>query len=210
MRVRLECFPANFSSGGVERDDVAIGRRVVNHVLIDREGFRPLGRTDLRILVRPLVLPDDVSVGSVDRHYVRSGRDRINNAVVNQRNRFSGAGGQALYPGDMKLADVFLVDLLERAVAPRVVGSAELQPVVRTRIQKHVRRDRFVVLHRAMRKGPDREHSRRWRGWARDWRAASRRRSTPRRLCRSLGRGRSRCLILRARYRRDRRREQHQ
>ena len=52
-------------------------------------------------------------------------------AVMHDRRRLGGAGGQRPGPGDLQVLDVALVDLVERAVAPAVVGAPPHQPVRR-------------------------------------------------------------------------------
>src|SRR6266851_1856936 len=59
--------------------------------------------------------------------------DRVNDAVDNDRRFLDTVGNVAtlVYPGHLELAHIGFVDLVERAIAPRVIGAVILRPVVR-------------------------------------------------------------------------------
>ena len=67
---------------------------------------------------------------------------------MHDRRRLGGAVGQRPGPGDAEVLHVVLVDLVERAVAPAVVGAPPHQPVAGVRLPQHLVRHRPDRLHR--------------------------------------------------------------
>jgi len=139
-------FPADLSGASVERDDVSVHGGEINHIVVDRESLRSFDATERRILEFALVLPDQIAVRGVERVDDAARRNHVHHSIVDDRDRFRYALAQSAHPGHAKLADVFLVDLLERAVAKCVVRPAVHKPVVRTGIQEHLLRDGLVIL----------------------------------------------------------------
>ena len=61
----------------------------------------------------------------------------VQDAVVNERRAFLGAGLEPARPDELQLVDVAAIDLLQRAVAPRVERTPPHQPVLGRRIREH-------------------------------------------------------------------------
>jgi len=87
-----------------------------------------------------------VAIGGVQRFDGRAGNDDVHYAVVDEWNRFGLAGSQAAFPGEFETAHILLVDLVEGAVALRVVGAAVHQPVVGAGVHQHFGGDGLEVL----------------------------------------------------------------
>ena len=100
-----------------DRDATAVGRE--QHLLGERIELR---------LIAPELLP----CLRVERCHPIPGRDRIDHAVYHQ-GRFLNAHGDIAAMSDpchRKLADIVLVDLIERTVTPRVGRPIVLWPIV--------------------------------------------------------------------------------
>src|SRR4029077_7909647 len=80
-----------------------------------------------------LVTPERLAGFSVERSDLVSGRDRVDDAVNDDRRFLKAHGDVAAMsdPGDRKLADIILVDLIERTVSPGVGSPIVLRPVIR-------------------------------------------------------------------------------
>ncbi len=95
-----------------------------------------------------LVLPDEIAAGGIERLHLVGVVEDEEDAVVHDRRRLGRAIGQRPGPDQLEILDVGLVDLLERAVAPCVVGSPPHQPVAGGRIAQHVVGDRRNIAGR--------------------------------------------------------------
>jgi hypothetical protein len=80
------------------------------------------------------VFPDLIAVDRVDRQHTGTRAHHIHHALCDDRRGFRCAGRQAARPRHLELADVALVDLIERAEALLVVGPVDHQPVAGRRI----------------------------------------------------------------------------
>ena len=94
------------------------------------------------------IFPDQVSGRRVQRLNDAARVRQVHDAVVHEwrrllRTRIVHRPG----PGELKLLDVLPVDLIERAVAPRVVGASPVQPVAGRRVAQHGFGDRAELPH---------------------------------------------------------------
>ncbi len=137
----------------VERDDVRVAGRSENPVAED--GEVPLDASEVDVAGAALrgapgfvgaVLPDQIAGGSVERLNDAAGIRQIHDAVVDEGCRLLRA--RALHrprPCELQLLDVPPGDLLERTVAPGIVGAPPVQPVAWRRIAEHGLGDRLEV-----------------------------------------------------------------
>ena len=98
-----------------------------------------------RLWERPPILPEQRAGGGVERLDHVAGVGQIHHAVVDERGRLVAAVAHRPDPGELQVADIVAVDLVERAVAPSVVGPPIDQPVVRVGIQQHRVGDRGAL-----------------------------------------------------------------
>jgi hypothetical protein len=75
----------------------------------------------LRQLV--LVFPDQIAVGRVERVHDIVGLRQVHDSVMHERRRFLIARFLGDRSRKLQLSDIVLVDLIERAVAPALVGT---------------------------------------------------------------------------------------
>ena len=113
-------LPTDRSSLGIEGDQEAVRRGKIDHVLIDADVLvtRRLRIDALGVIA--LILPDQVAIGAVGRLHRGAGHIHIDNAAIDDWRGFLGASRQTARPGHTELPDVVLVDLVERAIAPRI------------------------------------------------------------------------------------------
>ncbi len=147
-------FPADLAGGGVERDQKAVRRGEIDHVLVDAEVLvtrRPWIDV-LRIV--PHVFPDQIAVGRVDSLHGAARRVHVHHAAIDHGRGLLRAGRQAPRPCHPQLTDILLVDLVERAEAMLVEGPADHQPVRWIRIRQHVVGDGLEIgnLRRSVRR----------------------------------------------------------
>src|SRR5262245_19068567 len=130
-------FPANLTRARVQANQVSIGGRVENKVLIDSEilgsraGSEPFGGQ-----LAP-VLPDQVAAAGVKSLDYGSRRNDIHHALINDGYGFRKTGPHPSRPRHAQLTYVAPVDLFQWTESLLIVGSTQHQPVVRTRIQEH-------------------------------------------------------------------------
>ena len=147
-------FPPHLPGPCVKRDDETVRRGVVDHVLKYCEvlGSCGTGRDGKVPHVAghiAQIFPQLVSIRRVERKHSGSGQDRIEYAFIDKRDGFLRSLGQAARPDQPKLVNVFLVDLIERTEALRVIGPAKHQPIIRARVLEHLlRHGRKVFLLR--------------------------------------------------------------
>src|SRR5215471_2522723 len=98
-------------------DTTAIGRE--QHLFCDRVELR-------------LITPDLDTGPCVERGNPIAGSDRVNHTIDDERCFLKTHSDVAalMNPGDLELAHIPLVDLIERAVAPPVIGAVVLWPIV--------------------------------------------------------------------------------
>ncbi len=120
-------------------------------VVVDRHvalGERIAGFGDeLRRQIAP-VLPDEIAVGGIERLHLVGVVEDEEHAVMHDRRRLGRPIGQGPGPDQLEILDVALVDLLEWAIAPRVVGPPPHQPVTSGRVAQHGVGDRRNVAGR--------------------------------------------------------------
>jgi hypothetical protein len=93
------------------------------------------------------VLPDQIAGCRIERLNDAARIRQIHDAVVDERRRLLRAGVvHRPRPRQLKLPDVLAGDLIERTVAPGIVGAPPVQPVTRRRIAEHCLRHRTEVL----------------------------------------------------------------
>ena len=93
------------------------------------------------------VFPEQISGGRVERLNDAARVGKIHDAVVDERRPFLSASiVHRPGPREVKLLDVPAGDLIERAIAPGVVGAAPVRPVARRRIAKRRFGDRLEVF----------------------------------------------------------------
>ena len=79
-----------------------------------------------------LVMPVGPSGRGVEREDVRGRLAHVHHAIDDNRRRFHPvAGGHLVHPGDLQIGGILPVDLVERAVAPALIGAGVGQPVIR-------------------------------------------------------------------------------
>jgi len=130
--VRGLVLPVDLAGLGVQRDDVGIRGREDDVVAVDRHvalGEVVAAGVDQLLRQLALVLPEQVAGGRVQRLHLVAVVEDEEHAVVYQRRRLGGAGRQRPHPSDAQVLDVVLVDLVERRIAPAVVGAPPHQPV---------------------------------------------------------------------------------
>ena len=119
----------------VERDAAPVHGANEDHAVADgnaaaigREQHLLVNRIELR-----LVAPDRLAGFAVERRDLVSRRNRVNYAVDDNRRFLQAHGNVATVsdPGNRKLADIVLVDLIERTISPGVGSPIVLRPVVR-------------------------------------------------------------------------------
>ena len=94
-----------------------------------------------------LVAPQQVAGLGFQREQLVAGRGHEHHAVVDDRRRLMAldlAGGVA--PDRLQASDIALVDFLERAIAPPIIGAPEQEPVAGLRILQPLGGDRSVFL----------------------------------------------------------------
>ena len=84
------------------------------------------------------ILPDQIPCRSIERLNDASGVWQVHDAVVDKRCGFIRAGiVHRPRPGELKLGHILPVNLIERAVAPCIIGAPPVQPIPRRRIPQH-------------------------------------------------------------------------
>src|SRR5438093_4388772 len=121
------CFPSKLSGSGIQPYDETIGSGEQDQVFEDAESFG--ARWPAR---GPFVLPDQLPVRGVQSlngsAFSLRGDHDVHDAVMNDGNDFDRAG--RVGPDLCEPARVLLVELIQRAVALRVIRPAVHQPVV--------------------------------------------------------------------------------
>ena len=153
----------------VQRDEVGVVGRAEDQVAVDRHvaldaapgvaarGRRPLRQArNVRLLTaaaasghrrgrrraRP-VFPDQRAGCRIERLDDAARVGQVHHAVVDERRRLLRA--RVVHrprPGQLQLPDVLARDLVQRTVAPRVVGAPPVQPLARRRVAEHRLGDR--------------------------------------------------------------------
>src|SRR5262249_36943629 len=88
-----------------------------------------------------------VAIGRVERLYYRSRIDYVHHAVMDDGDRLGLAGSHPTLPSEAELRNILLIDLIQGAIALRVISAAVHQPVVWTGLFKHLGGDRLEVLN---------------------------------------------------------------
>jgi hypothetical protein len=92
------------------------------------------------------IFPDQIAGGPVERLDDSPRARQVHDAVVNERRRFLRARiVHGPRPCELKLPGVLPVDLIQRTVAPGVVGPPPVQPVARGGVAQHGLGDRTIV-----------------------------------------------------------------
>ena len=128
-------FPHDLPRPGVERHQKAVRRRHEHEVAVQPDA--PVGGMHLREIFRqvPPVAPEEVSGRGVQGQHVVEGRGDEHHPVVDHGRRlvaFPQSGGEG--PEGLEPVDVVRVDLVQWAVAVRVVGAPVHEPVARFRL----------------------------------------------------------------------------
>ena len=148
--VRRARFPVGLAGARVDGDDLRVGGQVIEVLAVQREVPRAVAELAvLADVVRllPLVVPDQVAGGGVDRLQVVVARlGDVHHAVVDQRPDLLGPLFHRSHPGQPELPDVVAVDLIERAEGLEIVGAVRHQPVGGVRVAEHLVRDRHELL----------------------------------------------------------------
>ncbi len=132
---------------GIERDQHRVGGGEQH--LVAPQPDAAIGRMQRRHVLgeRTLVTPQQIAGLGVEREQLVAGRGHEHHAVVDDRRRLMAldlAGGEA--PDRLQPAHIGGRDLPERAVAPAVIGAAEMQPVAVLRLLQPLGGDRRVFL----------------------------------------------------------------
>ena len=166
-------IPDHLTGPRVERDEVRVVGGGDDLVAVDRERPHPADEDvvgiDLELL---LVFPEQIAGQPVDRLNQPVRLRNVQNPLIHQRGRHLIAWPERPRPHELQLVGVRPVDLLERAVAPRVERAPPVDPVHRIRVGEHRvgdrrelrepgRRTRFVTRGGAGRSRPGRPASRR-------------------------------------------------
>ena len=149
-------IPHHLAGRRVERHDMGVGGRHEQLVLIDRhvalaERLAAFGHQLLR--QSPGILPDQVAGRAIDRLHLVGIVEDVEHAVMHDRRGLGGARRERPGPGHLQILDVVLVDLVERAVAPAVIGAPPHQPVGRIGLEQHRIGHRLEVRHRGVLRG---------------------------------------------------------
>ena len=136
----------------VQEDLVVVHRDVAVHAAGGRPPEAVAGS-----LGAPLVLPDEVASGGVERVHDLAGIRDVQHPVVHQGGRLLRPRPQRPAPDQPQLADVAGVDLIQGAVRLTVEGAPPAQPVGRVRVLQHRVGHRRVVLD-LRRRGRGGEH----------------------------------------------------
>ena len=143
-------LPDQLAGAGIQRDDDVVPAHEVDVVAVERDAALALSVVGgERLLRRQLVpvLPDQIARRSVDRLDHVAGIPEIHHAVVDERRRLVDAGLHRAGPDQLQILHVGLVDLVERAVAPRLIVAAMNQPVLRLGRPDDLVGDRDEVRH---------------------------------------------------------------
>ena len=133
--------PPDRSGARVEADDVRIDRVEENQVLVDGQAAHLCGRAQ-PLVHFTAVFPDEVAGGGVERLHDVAGVGDVHHAVTDDRHRLRDAWLEAPGPGELHVADIVPVDLVERTVAPAVEGAPPVEPVARIRVLEYGIADR--------------------------------------------------------------------
>ena len=145
MPACIRHFPFSHARTRVDPDDEVVRRHIQDHVAVDGDGLGPAGRSP-DIVRTMLVFPDNIAISGIQRQDRRWRRDHVHHAVMHQRDALHRAAGKAPGPREAELVHVLLIDLVERAVALRIVSAAEHQPVIRTGVGQHLLGHGLIVL----------------------------------------------------------------
>src|ERR1700730_7719531 len=120
----------------VDRNAASVNRADKNLASPDRDAAAVGREQDLfrDRLELWLISPDFFAGRRVQRRDAVAGGDRVDYAVDNDWSFLDAVGNVAalVNPSHFELADICLVDLVERTVPPAVVGTVVLRPIVRT------------------------------------------------------------------------------
>jgi hypothetical protein len=120
-------LPEKFAAAGMQSHQVRIPGQVIDLVVVDGQASSPVA---LRLKVAQirrqfsLVVPDQVSGGGIPGLDMIAARmSDVHDAVVNQRSELLGSGIHGSHPGQLQLAHVALIDLIQRTVAGHIVSA---------------------------------------------------------------------------------------
>ena len=119
---------------GVERHERRLARREEDLVAMQRDAAARRMLHDGVLRQRPLVPPQHRALRRIERnHLIARGGDE-HHAAVDERRRLMAAGGAGgKHPQRLKAVRVLRRNLIERAVAPSIVGASQHEPVARVR-----------------------------------------------------------------------------
>ena len=141
--------PHRLAGAGVERHQPRIGGCQIDLVAVDRQ-VAHASRGVARAVGPNLVGPEEFTTGAVECLHFVHGVGEVDDAVVHERHRLIGSAlVHVPRPGEPQRADVRGRDLVERAVAPGLVGAARHQPVAGRRGAQHLIGHRREARHLA-------------------------------------------------------------
>ena len=138
-------LPCHLAGRGVERDDLRVAGRRVDLVAVQRDApVRRVPHAQVRRQSMPIT-PQQVAGRGIEREHLVERRRDEHHAVVDDRRRLVALGGAGRHrPHRHEVFDIACRDVVERAVAPRVVGAQIHQPVAVFRPDQALVRDRAV------------------------------------------------------------------
>ena len=141
--------PNQLAGLGIDREQMGVAGRDDNVVAVDRLGTHPADSRIIRQLV--FILPDQLAVGRVECLDCVVGVLDVHDPVMDHRSLLCPPPRrQAPGPSQPEIADVVLVDLVERAVTPAVVSAPPHQPVAIGRVEQHLVGDRRNAVNRVV------------------------------------------------------------
>ena len=145
--------PHHLAGARVEGHQVGVVGADEQLVLVEGSVAVRAGQRGAVLDPRPAILPQPGAVAHVERLDVVARLHQEHDAVVHERRRLLQAFGHGPGPGQAQAAHVGGVDLVERAVAPVVVGAPPHRPVARRRVDEHLLGDRRVLVDGGLRRG---------------------------------------------------------
>ena len=136
--------PDQAAGAGVDSDEMLIDGQMEDLVVKDRQAACvavPLIAGQV-----PPILPDEVTGARVQGLDDVPGIGQVHHAIVHQRRSVLTPALHGTGPGQAQLADIALVDLIQRAVGPRGVRTSRHQPLARWWIPKHLLGDGDEIL----------------------------------------------------------------
>jgi hypothetical protein len=139
-------LPDDLAGSRIERDKVSVVRGDEKFVPEERAVAIRAGQDGRMLYTRTGIFPDERPVACVQRFYEIAGLWQEHDSVVDERRRFLQARFHRPRPGETEVRDVRRIDLIERAVAPVIVGPPPCEPSAVRWIEQHGLADRRVAL----------------------------------------------------------------